>query len=227
VLKITNEQFDRVRRLSLSLAGIVLAERHRELLVNRCRRLKIDDPASLNELLIAAERGDEPASQRLIGLLTTSYTGFFRNPWHFDIAAEHALWAIHQRGRARLWSAAAATGEEPYSLAIALIDAARRNDPPVTILATDINPQVLKHAQRGEYAEASLCSLAPDQRARFFSDSAGPGRWRISDVACRLIEFLQLNLNSEVWPVEGPFDVVFCRNLLMYLETRQIGRAHV
>jgi len=221
VLKITNEQFDRVRRLSLSLTGIELSERHRELLVSRCRRLNIADPAGLNELLNGVERGDASARQRLIGILTTSYTGFFRNPWHFDIAAEHALWAIHKRGKARLWSAAAATGEEPYSLAIALIDIARRDDPPVTILATDINPQVLEFAQRGEYGEASLHTLEPVQRARFFSDSAGSGRWRISEAARRLIEFLQLNLNSEVWPVDGPFDVVFCRNLLMYLETRR------
>ncbi len=221
MLKISNEQFDRVRRLSLSLAGIELAERHRELLISRCRRIRIDDNAGFDELLTAAEAGDAPARQRLIGLLTTSHTGFFRNAWHFDIAAEHALQAIHHRGKARLWSAAAATGEEPYSLAMALIDAARRDDPPATILATDINFQVLDFAQRGEYGEASLRSLEPGQRARFFSDSAGSGRWRISAAARRLIEFLQLNLNSEVWPVDGPFDVVFCRNLLMYLETRR------
>jgi len=219
LVNITNEQFDRVRSLSLSLAGIQLSERHRELLVSRCRRLKIEDPASLNELLGAAEKGDGPARQRLIGLFTTSHTGFFRNPGHFAIASDHALRAIHKRGRARLWSAAAATGEEPYSLAIALIDAALRDDPPVTILATDINSQVLEFAKRGEYSEVSLRSLDTGQRARFFSESAGSGNWRISRTAGRLIEFRELNLNSEIWPVDGPFDVVLCRNLLMYLDT--------
>ena len=219
MLNITNEQFDRVRSLSLSLAGIQLSERHRELLVSRCRRLKIEDPASLNELLGAAEKGDGPARQRLIGLFTTSHTGFFRNPGHFAIAGDHALRAIHKRGRARLWSAAAATGEEPYSLAIALIDATLRDDPPVTILATDINSQVLEFAKRGEYSEVSLRSLDTGQRARFFSESSGSGNWRISRTAGRLIEFRELNLNSEIWPVDGPFDVVLCRNLLMYLDT--------
>jgi chemotaxis protein methyltransferase CheR len=219
MLNITNEQFDRVRSLSLSLAGIQLSERHRELLVSRCRRLKIEDPASLIELLGAAEKGDGPARQRLIGLFTTSHTGFFRNPGHFAIAGDHALRAIHKRGRARLWSAAAATGEEPYSLAIALMDAALRDDPPVTILATDINSQVLEFAKRGEYSEVSLRSLDTGQRARFFSESSGSGNWRISRTAGRLIEFRELNLNSEIWPVDGPFDVVLCRNLLMYLDT--------
>ena len=138
---------------------------------------------------------------------------------HFAIASDHALRAIHKRGRARLWSAAAATGEEPYSLAIALIDAALRDDPPVTILATDINSQVLEFAKRGEDSEVSLRSLDTGQRARFFSESAGSGNWRISRTAGRLIEFRELNLNSEIWPVDGPFDVVLCRNLLMYLDT--------
>lgn len=219
MLNITNEQFDRVRRLSLSLIGIELVERHRELLLSRCRRLKINEPASFDELLTAAESDDEPARQRLVGLLTTSYTGFFRNRWHFDIAAGHALRAIRRRGSARLWSAAAATGEEPYSLAIALIDIARRDDPPVAILATDINRQVLEFAQRGEYGESSLRSLDPGLRARFFSELAGLDRWRISEAARRLVNFLPCNLNSEEWPVEGPFDVVFCRNVLMYMNS--------
>lgn len=214
-----NEQFERVRRLSLTLTGIELADRHRELLANRCRRLRIDDPASLDALLDSAEAGGAVARQGLIGLLTTSYTGFFRNPWHFDIAAEHALWAIHKRAAARLWSAAAATGEEPYSLAMALIEITRRDDPPVTILATDINSHVLETAQGGEYAEAALGPLQPCMRERFFSEAAGPGRRRIAEPARRLVNFLQLNLDSGLWPVEGPFDVVFCRNLLMYLET--------
>jgi chemotaxis protein methyltransferase CheR len=214
----TNEQFERIRRLSLSLTGIVLADRHRELLASRCRRLKIHEGASLDALLGASETGDPSARQQLIGLLTINYTRFFRNAWQFDIAAEHGTMAIHERGNARLWSAAAATGEEPYSLSMALIGATGRDDPPVSILATDINPDVLEVARRGEYGEAAIGSLNPEQRARFFSEPAGPARWRISDAARRLVKFLQLNLSSGMWPVEGTFDVIFCRNLLMYLE---------
>src|SRR5207245_9398291 len=94
-------------------------------------------------LLDAAEDGDTDARRRLIELLTTNFTGFFRHPWHFHLAAEHALWAVHRRGSARLWSAAAATGEEPDSLAMAVIDVFRRDAPAVTLLATDIGHAAL------------------------------------------------------------------------------------
>ena len=213
----TNEQFERVRRLSLSLAGIALADRHRELLETRCRRLKID-PASLEALLSASEDGGPSARQQLIGLLTISHTGFFRTPLHFEIAAEHVLRVIERRGRARLWSAAAATGEEPYSLAMAVIQATGLEAPPVTILATDINPEVLEIARRGEYSEAAVSSLEPGLQSRFFIGPEASGRFRISEAVRRVVEFVQLNLSSEAWPVPGPFDVVFCRNVLMYLE---------
>jgi chemotaxis protein methyltransferase CheR len=218
-MTISNEQFDRVRRLSQRLAGIVLHERHRELIARRCLRLSIKDPASLDALLCSADRGDPEEQQRLIGLLTTCHTGFFRNPRHFEIAAEHALRAIQRRGMARLWSAAAATGEEPYSLAMALIRVLRRDDPPPAVLATDINSAVLSVAQRGEYGESALRSLEPGLRARFFGESVGAGRWRIAGDVRRMVEFRPLNLASSVWPVEGPFDVILCRNVLMYLDS--------
>src|SRR4029453_4912199 len=114
---LTSEQFDRTRRLALRLAGLELQERHREPLDRRIRRFGIQDHAGVDALLNAADDGDPAASRRLIGLLRTNFTRFFRHPWHFDVAAEHALRATHRRGEARLWSAAAATGEEPYSLA--------------------------------------------------------------------------------------------------------------
>jgi chemotaxis protein methyltransferase CheR len=215
----TNKQFERVRRLSSSLTGIELGDRHRELLARRCRGVKLDSPGGLEALLGAAEEGDPGAHERLIGVLTTSTTGFFRIPRHFDIAAEHALRAIHRRGKARLWSAAAATGEEPFSLAMAVIGVTQRDDPPVTILATDVNPISLASARCGEYGDRTLSSLHPTLRAQFFSTPVGSGRWRVSEPARRLVEFRQLGLHSDTWPIEGPFDVVFCRNLLMYLQT--------
>ncbi len=169
-------------------------------------------------LLDDAESGDAAARRRLIGLVTTHFTGFFRHPWHFHLAAEHALWAAHRRGRARLWSAGAATGEEPYSLAMALFEVFRRDDPPATILATDIDADALEAARRGEYGEPSLGALEPERRARFFLESAEPGRWRIAEAPRRLVEFRESNLAETVAPTGGLLDVVLCRNVLMYLE---------
>src|SRR5262245_2941684 len=110
-MALTDEQFERARRLALGLAGIELLDRHRALLQRRCVRLAA--PPAFDAWLDAAEDGDADAGQRLIELFTTTFTGFFRHPWHFHLAAEHALWTVHRRGPARLWSAAAATGEEP------------------------------------------------------------------------------------------------------------------
>ena len=215
---LTNEQFDQTRRLALRLAGIELFERHREVLERRIRRLGIHDEAGFDTLLNAADEGDTRAGRQLIGLLTTHFTGFFRHPRHFDLAAEHALWAVHRRGTMRLWSAAAATGEEAYSLAMALIDIFQHYNPPVTILATDIDEDVLEVARQGEYAEPALSRLDTDHRTRFFSRTGDARHWRISQAACDLVEFRMLNLTVSAWPLEGPFDVVFCRNVLMYLE---------
>ena len=216
---LTSQQFDRTRRLALSLAGIELVERHRELLDRRSRRLGILDSAGLDSLLDAVEEGETTASQKLLCLLTTKFTGFFRHPRQFDIAAEHALRAAQHRGRARLWSAAAATGEEPYSLAMALIEVFRRDDPPASILATDVDLDALAVGRQGEYGEAALRALEPARRERFFSEASVPRRWAIAPAVRRLVEFRALNLVGAAWPVEGPFDVIFCRNVLMYLET--------
>jgi len=213
---LTEAQFERARRLALGLAGIELFDRHRELLQRRSDRLI--GQGSLDALLDAAEDGDADARRRLIELLTTNFTGFFRHPWHFHLAAEHALWAVHRRGSARLWSAAAATGEEPYSLAMAVIDVFRRDDPAVTILATDIDEAALAVAREAEYADAGLAALEPAQQARFVGEPAGGGSRRLVPAARRLVEFRRMNLADLVWPLDGIFDVVFCRNVLMYLE---------
>jgi chemotaxis protein methyltransferase CheR len=215
---LTNEQFARARKLALRLAGIELFDRHRPLLGRRSRRLGLQDAEEFEKLLEAAEAGDPRAGGRLIGLVTTNFTEFFRHPQHFDIAADHALQAVHRRGRARLWSAAAATGEEPYSLAIAVLEAFHRPDPPGTILATDIDEDALASARSGEYSERSLRSVSPERRAKFFSQAGPVGRSSIARDVSRMVEFRHLNLADVVWPVEGPLDVIFCRNVLMYLE---------
>ena len=213
---LTDEQFERARRLALGLAGIELFDRHRELLRRRSERLVTYD--AFDALLGAAEAGGPDARRRLIELLTTNVTGFFRHPWHFHLAAEHVLWAVHRRGRARVWSAAAATGEEPYSLAMALIDVFRRDDPAATILATDIDETALAGARAAEYDEATLAALPPAHRARFVGEPTAGGRRQLAPAVRRLVEFRRVNLADIVWPLDGVFDVVFCRNVLMYLE---------
>jgi chemotaxis protein methyltransferase CheR len=214
---LSDQQFDRARELALDLAGIELLERHRELLDRRFGRAGILAEA-IDAILIAAENGETSATQQLLCLLTTKFTGFFRHPRQFEVAAEHALRAASEHGMARLWSAAAATGEEPWSLAMALIGAFERDDPPASILATDVDATALAVAQRGEYGEETLRSLQTTQRERFFVKAPAARRGIITPVVRRLVEFRLLNLANVAWPVTGPLDVIFCRNVVMYLE---------
>ena len=218
---LSDEQFERIRRLARLLAGFELFDRHRELLVGRLRRLGMGRAEDIDPLLGAAEEGEPDATRRFVALLTTKHTGFFRHPAHFDAAAEHLLWAAHRSGRARAWCAAAATGEEPYSLAMALIEVFRRDDPPVTVLATDIDDDALALARRAEYGERALCDLGPERRARFLAPAATESRWEVAARARDLVEFRTLNLVETSWPLDAPFDIPFdailCRNVLMYL----------
>jgi len=213
---LTNAQFDRARRLALRLAGIDLHERQRELVERRLCRLGFGEPAALDTFLDAAEVGDDDARRTLVGLVTTNVTEFFRHPLHFELAVERALTSVRGCGQARLWSAAAATGEEPYSLAIAVLEAFGGEDPPVRILASDLDEEALACAARGEFSERELRGVAPERRARFFAPTRS-GRWSIAPAARRLVEFRPVNLADGAWPIEGVFDVILCRNVLMYL----------
>ena len=215
---LTSRQYEQARRLALRLAGIELVDRHRETLYRRCARLGILEGHGLDALFRAAEDGDPGASQRLISLFTTNLTGFFRHPTHFDIAAEHALRAAQRRRQVRCWSAAAATGEEPYSLAMALTEVFRGEAPPVTIQATDIDVEALAVARRGEYRDRAVAGLEAERLERFFTETTA-NHWGIKSTVRRMVEFGALNLVEVAWPnIEGPFDVIFCRNVLMYLE---------
>lgn len=153
-------QFDRTRQLALSLAGIQLVQRHHELLNRRSRRRGISRTEEMEALLRAAETGQTDATQQLLGLLTTKSTRFLRHPQHFALTAKYAAEAARARGRARLWSAGTATGEESYSLAMAMIEAFDPVDPPVSIVATDIDAEALATARRGEYDDASIQTLS-------------------------------------------------------------------
>jgi len=214
---ITTEQFGRVRSLALRLAGIELFERHRDMLHRRSHRSGLAGGIELDTLLDAAEADDSEAGRRVVDLITTKFTGFFRHPRHFEIAAEQVVRAVRECGAARCWSAACATGEEPNSMAMTFLEAFACDDPPVAILATDISEVSLAAARRGEYAEPALQPMDSSRRARFFTNASAAG-WQIVPEVRRLIEYQAVNLASVEWPVVGLFDVIFCRNVLMYFE---------
>jgi chemotaxis protein methyltransferase CheR len=209
-----HELLEQTHRLALRIAGIELFQRHNEILERRAHRVGVFGDDAYREFLRTVEQGDGAAQRRFVSMITTNFTGFFRHPQHFDLAAEHALYAVHRRGTAHLWSAAASTGEEPYSLAMSLCEVFRRETVPATVDATDIDEDALESGQRGVY---NLRTLEPAWSARYFERDVSPLQVRVSDTARRLIRFRALNLTDTEWSLSQTYDVVFCRNVLMYL----------
>lgn len=161
----------------------------------------------------------------MVEALTTNVTRFFREAHHFEHLAAKVLPALvteaRQGGRVRLWSAGCSTGEEPYSMALtvlALLPEAQRYD--IKILATDIDTQVLERGRRGQYPNSAVTRIDPALLERWMireDDAAGATAWRAGDEMRALVSFRTANLLGD-WPMKGPFQVIFCRNVVIYFD---------
>jgi chemotaxis protein methyltransferase CheR len=220
--QLSDREFDEIRRLVREHTGIALAASKRELvysrLVRRLRRLSLPTFAAYLELL---GRGEPAELEEFTNAITTNLTSFFREGHHFEFLADTVLPALEERNagtrRLRIWSAGCSTGEEPYSIAIALREMPGRfRGWDVRILATDVDSQVLAHAQAGEYRVERFEKMADARRGRWF-DEARPGILTASAALTSLITFRQLNLMDR-WPFKGPFDAIFCRNVVIYFD---------
>jgi len=222
--------FERVRSLIHGRAGISLAPAKRDMvysrLVRRLRALRLD---SFDEYLGRLDDPAHPEWEAFTNALTTNLTAFFREPHHFEILAEH-LRSQPRGATLRLWCSASSTGEEPYSMAMTAIEAFGREDPPVRILATDIDTQVLATAERGVYPLERIERMSEARRQRFFrrGNGAMEGYCRITEPLRRLVSFRPLNLLADHWPMRGPFQAIFCRNVMIYFDKptqhRLLGR---
>ena len=209
--------FERVRELIYRRAGITLAPTKRSMVYSRLsRRLRDTGHTDVGAYLDALGKADSPEWQSFVNALTTNLTSFFREGYHFPVLAEHLRRLVAARGKASIWCAAASTGEEPYSLAITAIEALGAK-PPVTIFASDIDTDVLAKARRAVYPINTVESLEPDRRRRFFMRGTGAnaGMVRVRAEVAGLVEFGQVNLAAEPWPFREPFDVVFCRTVMI------------
>jgi chemotaxis protein methyltransferase CheR len=219
----TRRDFERVRALIYRRAGISLADSKQEMVYSRlARRLRatgIDAFAIYLDELEAGRMQDEWES--FTNALTTNLTSFFREAHHFPLLAEHAL-ALRQQGVGTLqvWCSASSTGEEPYSIAMTLCEAFGTLSPPVQIVATDIDTNVLATAAEGVYGIERVEKLAPERLKRFFLRGKGKqeGMVRVRPELRQLVAFRQLNLLEEGWPLKGQFDAIFCRNVMIYFD---------
>jgi chemotaxis protein methyltransferase CheR len=222
--ELTDSEFKRLRELVHARTGIALSESKRELLYGRlARRLRKLKLSSFAEYCRLVETDESAELQELTNAITTNLTSFFREDYHFKQLSLEALPQIESKRagtrRIRLWSAGCSTGEEPYSLAIVLRETlAQLAGWDIKLLATDIDSKVLATATEGVYEADRFKGVAPERLRRWFREPAGrPGFFEASAELKSLITFKQLNL-LDAWPVKGPFDVIFCRNVVIYFD---------
>ncbi len=184
------------------------------------RRLRATRLNSFEDYLAYLNR--EPDEwQHFLNSLTTNLTSFFRESHHFPVLAEQVVEATRNgRSPLLLWSSACSTGEEPYSMAMTIIDALGSWTPPVRILATDLDTNVVNHAAEGVYPLERVEKLSERDLKRFFQRGKGvrEGMVRVRPEVRALVSFHPLNLLSERWPLQGPFEAIFCRNVLIYFD---------
>ncbi len=217
----TDQDFEQIRQLIYEHAGISLSPIKRDMVYSRiARRLRATGLRSFSDYLDRLNSSGEEW-QNFVNSLTTNLTSFFREAHHFPVLAEHA---VRQRSYGRspvlLWSSACSTGEEPYSMAMTLIDAFGSWRPPVKILATDLDTNVVKVAEAGIYPEERVARMPEKDVKRFFLRGKGnqKGFVRVRPELRALISFRSLNLLDVKWPIKGPFDGIFCRNVMIYFD---------
>lgn len=215
----TDQDFQRIRKMIYDHAGISLSDAKRDLVYSRlARRLRANGINRFSEYLNFLN-GNAAEWEAFVNSLTTNLTSFFRENHHFPLLAAHVNHVKHRKP-IELWCSAASTGEEPYSMAMTMVDLFGSFKPPVHILATDIDTNVLKKAEMGVYSEDRIEKLPPDTVKRFFLRGTGSnaGMVRVRPELREMITFRQLNLLDNNWPIRGPFEAIFCRNVMIYFD---------
>ena len=217
--------FKRIASIAHMEAGLAIAPGKaamvRTRLARRLRALKLDSYDAYCEL-VASDAG-RVERREMISALTTNVSHFFREDHHFDRMKSEVLPDLLDKakngGRVRIWSAGCSNGQEPYSIAMTILEMANLPETAdLRILATDIDPKVISFARQGIYDQRMMAGLPADMRDKYFSHSAsGPGQWAVSDALKKLVVFRELNLLQK-WPMRGSFDVILCRNVVIYFD---------
>jgi len=220
--KLDERTFRRFSDLIYKEAGIHLSE-HKQSLVSarlgkRMRALNIPEFNDYYEYV----RNDRTQAElgQLLDAISTNVTYFYREPDHFEFLDTLIRnWAKEGQKRFRIWCAAASTGEEPYTLALTFCDALS-DTRDVKILATDISTSVLNVARKGEYDARKLERISGKRIDNYFSPAGGNGAkaFRVKKHVRDMIQFTWLNLSTPPFPMRGPLDVIFCRNVMIYFD---------
>ncbi len=220
-LKLSEKQFRHISNTVYKVSGIDLHQGKEELvkarLLKRLRHLRL---GSFDRYLKYIEQDQSGLEvQSMVDVLTTNKTHFFRESEHLDFLKNEIV-AKLGREKIRIWSAGCSSGEEPYSIAITLMEALpdiEKAD--VKILATDISERMIAKAREGIYEQETLKPLPSQLCHKYFrcSSQSQPRRYQAQARVQALVSFAMLNLMEE-WPMSGPFDVIFCRNVMIYFD---------
>ena len=231
-VRLSDDDFEFICQYVYDAAGIVLSNGKREMVYRRLTRIvrerKLDSFTAYCQIL---RQSPEDEKSYFVNAITTNLTSFFREHHHFEFLLDSELPKLLKQNpgpnrrsgdkRMRIWSCATSTGEEPYSIAITLFEAMQSviNQWDVKILATDIDSNVLATAKKGIYEDRRIEDIPAKYKTKYFkkSKSEQSKNVKVDPKLQSLITFKQLNLLHE-WPMKGPFDVIFCRNVIIYFD---------
>lgn len=220
---ISTEEFQRFRTLIYNESGISLNEQKQGLVSSRLsKRLRELGLSTFSEYYDQLTR--DPSREeftRMLDLISTNKTDFFREPKHFEYLREEILPQLGQEKRIRIWSSACSTGEEPYTIAMTLCDSlsdAAQWD--CKILASDLSTRVLAKAAAGVYDADRVHDVPPETVKRHFlrGRGASEGVLKVKPHLSAMIQFRRLNLMDEQFPIKSPLDLIFCRNVMIYFD---------
>lgn len=217
----TDRDFERIRVLIRQRAGIALADGKRDMAYSRLARLlRKDKFRAVGDYLDTLERQGTPDSwQDFVNALTTNLTSFFRESHHFEMLRD-LLRRDGAPAQQRIWCAGASTGEEAWSIAITACEAFDSMTPPVEIIATDIDTACLDTARRAVYPLPRIEGLSESRKRRYFQRGTGAniGHVRVLPSLQKMVSFAPGNLLDQQWPLKGPLDAIFCRNVMIYFD---------
>ncbi|WP_204378395.1 CheR family methyltransferase [Agaribacterium haliotis] len=223
----TDVDYQNIQSLAYKITGIKLTEHKKDMvygrLARRLRRLNLNSFADYCTLIAA---NNSPELPNFVNSITTNLTAFFREAHHFDFIKDEVLPRLLRENqsskRIRFWSAGCSTGEEAYSLAMVLSQFSLLRSWDVKILATDLDSNVVERAKQGIY-DGDRAEKVPSAYSNCLQGSRSGGKYRIKQAVSSLVTFKQLNLLHQ-WPMKGPFDVIFCRNVVIYfdMETQKL-----
>jgi chemotaxis protein methyltransferase CheR len=222
-LELSDKQFEEIRQLLYRMCGIDLHSGKEGLvkarLTKRLRMLSLPDFGSYIKYLENDQSGHELAE--MIDSLTTNKTSFFRESEHFDFLRKHILSEVKAKGSGiRIWSAGCSSGEEPFTLGIVLREELPNiNRLDVRVLATDISNKVLDKARAATYHHDAVQGMPPGILGKYFTQVPAKPHpdYQVNANVKSLVHFARLNLMGP-WPMKGPFDAIFCRNVMIYFD---------